>query len=47
MRAGGVGCVYVFGLWWCMRGVGRGLGPGSGSVGWCYVGVSCEFGLCV
>ena len=27
----------VFWLWWCRWGVGRGLGPGSGAVGWCYV----------
>ena len=30
----------VFGLWWCRWGVGRGLGPGSEEVGWCYVCVS-------
>ena len=28
-------------------GVGRGLGPGSGAVGWCYVCVRCESGLSV
>ena len=28
-------------------GVGRGLGPGSGGVWWCYVCVSCESGLSV
>ena len=33
-----VGC--VFGLRWC-----RGLGLGSGRVGWCFVCVSCESGL--
>ena len=37
---GGVGHVSVFGLRWCRRGVGRGLGPGSGGVGLCYVCVS-------
>ena len=26
---------------------GRGLGPGSGGVGWCYVCVSCESGFSV
>ena len=28
-------------------GVGRGLGQGSGTVGWCYVCVRCESGLSV
>ena len=28
-------------------GSGRGLGPGSGAVGWCYVCVRCESRLCV
>ena len=28
-------------------GVGRGIGPGSGWVGWCYVYVSCDSGLFV
>ena len=28
-------------------GVGRGLGPGSGAVGWCYVYVRCESGFSV
>ena len=40
----------MFGLrWhgWCRWGVGRGFGPGSGRVGWCYVCVSCESGLFV
>ena len=40
----------VFWLRWCgwyRWGVGRGLGPGSGGVGWCYVCVSCESGLSV
>ena len=27
--------------------MGRGLGPGYGGVGWCYVCVSCESGLYV
>ena len=40
----------VFWLRWCglcRWGVGRGLGPGSGVVGWCYVCVRCESGLYV
>ena len=47
---GSIGRVSVFWLrWcgWCMWGVGRGLGPGSGGVGWCYVCVSCESGFSV
>ena len=38
----------VFGLRWCVRcrGVGSGHGTGSGKVGWCYVCVGCESGLC-
>ena len=28
-------------------GVGRGLGHGSGAVGWCYVCVRCESGFSV
>ena len=44
---GSVGRVSVFWLRWCRRGVGRGLGPGSGGVDWCYVGVSCESGFSV
>ena len=32
----------VFGLWWCMWGVGRRLGPGYGGVRWCYVCVSLD-----
>ena len=36
-------CVLVTVVW----GVGRGLGPGSGGVGWCYVCVRCESGLSV
>ena len=40
-----VGHVSVFWLrWW---GVGRGLGPGSEGVGWCYVCVSGESGFSV
>ena len=45
-----VGHMSVFWLrWcgWCRWGVGRGLGQGSGAVGWCYVCVRCEFGLSV
>ena len=40
----------VFWLRWCGQcrwGVGRGLGPGSGWVGWCYVCVRCESGFSV
>ena len=29
------------------RGVGRGLGPGSGGMGWCYVCVRYESGFSV
>ena len=36
-----LGCV------WCRWGVGRGLGPGSGGVVWCYACVSCESGFFV
>ena len=32
---------------WCRWGVGRGLGPGSGAVGWCYVCMRCESGFSV
>ena len=32
---------------WCRLGVGRGLGPGSGAVGCCYVCVRCESGFSV
>ena len=42
------GHVSVFWLrWcgWCRWGVGRGLGQGSGAVGWCYVCVRCESGF--
>ena len=31
----------------CRWGVGRGLGQGSGAVGWCYVCVRCESGFSV
>ena len=44
---GSVGRVSVFWLRRCRWGVGRGLGPGSVGVGWCYVCVSCESGLSV
>ena len=47
---GGVGHVSVFWLrWcgWCRWRVGRGLGQGSGAVGWCYVCVRCESGFSV
>ena len=44
---GSVGRVSVFWLLWCRWGVGRGLGPGSVAVGWCYVCVRCESGLFV
>ena len=32
---------------WCKWGVGRGLGPGSGAVGWYYVCVGCGSGFSV
>ena len=35
---GSVGRVSVFGLWWCMRGMGKVLGPGSEGVG-CFISV--------
>ena len=47
---GSVGHVSVFGFrWcgWCRWCVGRGLGPGSGGVRWCYVCVICGPGLSV
>ena len=47
---GTVGHVSVFWLrlcGWCRWGVGRGLGPGWGAVGWCYVCVRCESGFSV
>ena len=45
---GSVGHVSVFWLRWCglcKWGVGMGLGPGSGAVGWCYDCVRCESGF--
>ena len=44
---GSVVHVSVFWLRWCGWGVGRGLGPGSGEVGRCYVCVRCESGFSV
>ena len=44
---GSVGHVSVFWLRWCGCRVGRGLGQGSGAVGWCYVCVRCESGFSV
>ena len=45
---GSVGRVSMFWLRCCGRWiVGKGLGPGSGGVLWCYVCVSCESGLSV
>ena len=41
---GSVGCVSVFGLWWCRWGVGRALDQG---LEWSYVCVSCESGFSV
>ena len=36
-------CVWVAPMWVMLEGgVGRCLGPGSGRVVWCYVGVCCE-----
>ena len=32
---------------WCRWGVGRGLRPGSGAMGWCFVCVRCESGFSV
>ena len=32
---------------WCRWAVGRGLGPGSRAVEWCYVCVRCESGFSV
>ena len=46
-NSGSVGRVSVFWLRWCRWVVGRGLGPGSGGVWWCYVCVRCGFGLSV
>ena len=44
---GSVGRVSVLWLRWCRWGVGRGLGTGSGGMGWCYVCVRCESGFSV
>ena len=44
---GSVGHVSVFWLRWCRWRVCRGLGQGSGAVGWCYVCVRCESGFSV
>ena len=47
---GSVGRVSVFWFqWcgWCRWGVGRGIGPGSGWMGWCFVCASCESVLSV
>ena len=47
---GSVGHVSVFWLrlcGWCRWGVGRGLGPGLGAVGWCYVCLRCDSGFSV
>ena len=41
---GSVGHVSVFWLRRCRWGVGRGLGQGSGAVGWCYVWILCVDG---
>ena len=40
-------CFGCGGVGWCRWGVGRGLGQGSGAVGWCYVCVRCESGFSV
>ena len=37
-------CLVFYLLWW---GVGTGLEPGSGAVGWCYACVRCESGFSV
>ena len=44
---GSVGHVSVIWLRWCGWVGGRGLGPGSGAVVWCYVCVRCESGFSV
>ena len=44
---GSIGHVSVCWLRWCRWVLGRGLGPGLGVVGWCYVCVRCESGLSV
>ena len=45
LGTGGVLDMCLFWLRWCRWGVGRGLGQGSGAVGWCYVCVRCESGF--
>ena len=40
-------CFGCGGVGACRWGVGRGLGPGSGAVGWCYVCMRCESGFSV
>ena len=40
-------CFGCGGVVWCRWVVGRGLGQGSGAVGWCYVYVRCESGFSV
>ena len=35
-------CIWVAVVWVVKVGVGRGLGPGYGGVGWCYVCVSSD-----
>ena len=47
VKTWGVLDMCVFGLRWYKWGVGWGLGPGSGAVGWCYVCVRCESGFSV
>ena len=50
LGTGGVLDMCLFWLRWCgccRWGVGRGLGQGSGAVGWCYVCVRCESGFSV
>ena len=40
-------CFGCGGVGWCRWRVGRGIGQGSGAVGWCYVCVRCESGFSV
>ena len=50
VRTWGVLDVCLCKFWWCgwcTWGVGRGLGPGFGGVGWCYVCVRCVSGFSV
>ena len=42
-----VGTEGVWDVCLCCGGVGGGLGPGFGRMGWCYVCVCCESGLFV